>query len=46
VAAIFDIGGVFYLAVAVGFAGIVTLVLIPRTNPQDRRSPTRGADEA
>jgi hypothetical protein len=46
VAAISDIGGVFYLAVAVGFAGIVTLVLIPRTNPQDRRSPTRGADEA
>jgi hypothetical protein len=44
--ATFDLGGVSSLAVAVVFVGIATLVLIPRTKPQGRRSPTHGADEA
>lgn len=42
VTATFDTDGVFSSAIAVGFVGIATLVLIPRTTPQGRRWPTRG----
>jgi hypothetical protein len=42
VTATFDIDGVSALAIAVGFVGVATLVLVPRTTPQGRRWPTRG----
>lgn len=44
----FDInGGRFYvvwLAIAIGFIGIATLLLVPRARSQSRRRPSVGAD--
>lgn len=45
-----DINGVLFflvwLAIAVGFIGVATLILVPRARPQPRRRPPAGADRS